>query len=131
MSSWLPLERILNTSASSSAAAIAGELFDSVVVLVASTGAETATTDWDGTNLIIAAGSNHADVVISIVDDNNLEPSEDLIVSMGTPVNGIAGTDTQVTATIDVDPSDVAAVTISADTSRGQTCNQCSNSGAG
>ena len=50
--------------------------------------------------ITIPAGSTTANIVISIVDDVNIEGDETVIVTMGTPTNAIKGSPDEHTATI-------------------------------
>lgn len=59
---------------------------------------------------VVPAGQTRAAVSFSIVDDEIDEPDETLVISLGTPVNGLLGLHTVQTITIvDNDPAPVAA----------------------
>jgi hypothetical protein len=50
--------------------------------------------------LVIPAGTQSRDIVINIIDDNLYEPDENIILTMGTPVNAVRGVPNVHTVTI-------------------------------
>jgi hypothetical protein len=86
---------------------LSGESGSDVTVPYTLSGSATEVDDYtiDPDPLVITAGNLTADITISVVDDALDEDDEDVVVTMGTPVNADPGTTTEHTATItDDDP---------------------------
>jgi hypothetical protein len=55
--------------------------------------------------VLIPAGSTSADIVVSVINDSQFEPAEQLIMTLGTPINAILGApDTHTLGIADDDP---------------------------
>jgi 5-hydroxyisourate hydrolase-like protein (transthyretin family) len=69
----------------------------------------------DASPLVIPAGQTSGTIAVHLVDSDNLEPAETVVLTLGSVVNGVAGTVTSTTLTIK-DKNLVPTVTFSAAT---------------
>lgn len=100
-------------------AALSGESGSDVTVPYTLSGSATQVDDYTiaPDPLVISAGSLSADLTITVIEDALDEDDEDVVVTMGTPVNADPGATTVHTATItDNDPTPTVSFTAAAQT---------------